>query len=112
MKIDLETFVELESKGVYIHFSPEHYKDGSNLCFSIDFQKGEDRTSRVGTGWYNDNHEFGGVKTTMEAAVKLAQWYLENPDRINLINSGYHDPVYIEYSKELREFTETLVVNR
>lgn len=111
MTTNLSVFDDLESKGVYIHFSAEHYTNGSNLLFSIDFQKSEDRTSRVGTGWYNDNHEFGGVKTTMEAAVKIAQWYLDKPDRISLINSGYHDPAYIAYVKELHEFTETLVIS-
>lgn len=110
--INLEEFASLEEAGVYISFSADHYKDGSNLCFSIDFPNGDDRRNRVGTGWYNDNHEFGGAKTTVEAAIKLAKWYLEKPGRIKLINSGYHDLDYIEYKTELHEFTKTLIVNK
>jgi hypothetical protein len=106
MTINLDSFDSLEKRGAFIHYSAEHYKDGSNLCFSIEFLR---NGGRVGTGWYNDNHEFGNVKETMEASAKLALWYLEKPERIDLINSGYHDPVYRAYLDELRDFTATLV---
>lgn len=107
MKIDLDTFDLLETQGVYIHYSADHYKDGSNLCFSIEFLRGD---ARVGTGWYNDNHDFGNVKQTMEASVKIALWYLEKPERIDLINSGYHDPIYREYTKELSNFLTKIIM--
>ena len=105
MEINLESFSQLEKSGVYIDYSADHYKDGSNLCFSINFS---DNGKRVGTGWYNDNHEFGDAHSTIIASIKLANWYLEKPERISLINSGYHNKEYIEYNKELSDFTQSL----
>jgi len=106
--ITLESFEYLEERGVFIHYVPEYYEDGVNLNFSIAFTSG---ASRIGTAWYNDNHEFGNVKETMEASVKLALWYLEKPERIDLINSGYNDPAYIEYNQDLRDFISSLTTN-
>ena len=98
-RITLRTYKELEDAGVYIHYNPEHYNDGTNLNFSIEFRK-----QNTQTGWYNDNHEFGDVYETMYKSIHLAQWYLKDPKRIELINSGYNNPEYITYKDELHEF--------
>jgi hypothetical protein len=103
--MDLEVYKALDERGVYINYAAEHYGDGTNLNFSIEF-----RDYDIQTGWYNDNHEFGGSYETMVASVKLANWYLENSKRIELINSGYHDREYIIYKDELKNFLETLYI--
>jgi hypothetical protein len=95
-RITLDTYKTLEENGVYIHYIPEHYTDGSNLNFSIEF-----KNQNTQTGWYNDNHEFGGVYETMYKSVHIAQWYLKDPKRIELIDSGYNNPEYIKYKDEL-----------
>jgi hypothetical protein len=89
----------LEQNGVFIHYSYDHYVDGTNCNFSIEFTN-----QRQQTCWYGDNHEYGNVNEVMNFARKLAVWYLDNPARINLINSGYHDPKYIEYVEEKSKF--------
>ena len=103
MNNTLETYRELEENGIYIHYLPEHYNDGSNLNFSIEFRK-----QKTQTGWYNDNHEFGDVSDTMYKSLQLAKWYLEDPKRIDLINSGYHNPEYIKYKNDMKEFLSTI----
>ena len=99
----LETYKLLEENGVYINYLPEHYNDGVNLNFSIEFRK-----QKTQTGWYNDNHEFGDVYNTMCKSLELAKWYLDDPKRIDLINSGYYNPEYIKYKDELKEFLSTM----
>jgi hypothetical protein len=101
--VTLEVYKELEEQGVYIQYISEHYNDGSNLNFSIVFNN-----YKVGTGWYNDNHEFGDVLDTMTSSVLLAKWYLENPRRIELINGRVGDPEYHQYSEELHEFLKPI----
>ena len=101
--ITLETYEELEENGVYIHYIPEHYNDGTNLNFSIEFRK-----YKTQTGWYNDDHEFGDVLDTMTSSVLLAKWYLENPRRIELIDGSITDPEYRQYSEELQEFLKPI----
>ena len=97
--ITLDTYKELEEQGVYIHYIPEHYNDGTNLNFSIEFRK-----YKTQTGWYNDNHEFGDVLDTMTSSILLAKWYLENPRRIELINGSITDPEHYQYGEDLMEF--------
>jgi hypothetical protein len=94
----------LEDNGVYIHYTPEHYNDGSNLSFSIEFTK-----QKTQTGWYNDDHEFGDVYDTTVKSLKLAQWYLEDPKRIELIDGSMKDPEYMKYINELCDFLEPMV---
>lgn len=101
----LETYSLIEKYGVFIHYSPEHYEDGSNMLFSIEFTN-----QKVQTGWYNDNHEFGGVSRTIICSLKLALWYLEEPSRIEMIKSGYHNPEYYKYIEDLSKFIETLTL--
>ena len=101
--VTLETYRELEEQGVFIHYIPEHYNDGSNYNFSIEF-----RNHKTRTGWYNDNHEFGDVVKTMTSSVLLAKWYLENPRRIELINGRVGDPDYHQYKDELSDFLEPI----
>lgn len=103
MEVNLETYKTLEENGVYIHYIPEHYGDGTNLNFSIEFRK-----HKTQTGWYNDNHEFGDVYETMTKSLKLALWYLQCEKRISLINSGYHNPEYITYVNDKGVFLEYL----
>lgn len=104
MELTLETYRLLEDNGVFIHYIPEHYDDGSNLCFSIEFRK-----HKTQTGSYNDNHEFGDVYNTKKASLQLALWYLENPKRIELINSGYNNPEYVLYANEKKEFFKKIL---
>ena len=44
MNNTLETYKFLEENGVFIHYTPEHYGDGSNLNFSIQFTKQKTQT--------------------------------------------------------------------
>jgi hypothetical protein len=98
-RITLQTYRELEEYGVYIHYELDHYNDGTNLNFSIEF-----RNDKTQTGWYNDNHEFGDVYEVMYKSLHMAQWYLKDPKRIELINTGYNNPDYITYKNELAHF--------
>jgi hypothetical protein len=97
--IPLSTYKSLEENGVYIHYIPEHYNDGTNLNFSIEFRK-----YKTQTGWYNDNHEFGDVLDTMTSSILLAKWEGENPRRIELINGSITDPEHYQYGEDLMEF--------
>ena len=101
--IILEIYDLLEKHGVFIHYGPEHYKDGSNMLFSIEFTN-----QKIQTGWYNDNHEFGGVSRTILCSLKLALWYLEEPSRIEMINSGYYNEQYSRYVEDKNKFLQTL----
>ena len=103
--VTLNTYKTLEDNGVYIHYVPEHYSDGSNLNFSIEFTK-----QKTQTGWYNDDHEFGDVYDTKVSSIKLAQWYLEDPKRIELIDGNMRDPEYTKYVNDLFDFLETIVL--
>jgi len=97
----LEELDYLEENNVFIHYSYDHYNNGTNCNFSIEF-----RNKNVSTGWYGDNHEYGNVRQVMIFSIKLAIWYLDNPKFIDLINSGYHNEAYSEYNKAIHEFTE------
>jgi len=101
----LSSLKTLEDNGVYIHYVPEHYKDGSNLNFSIEFTK-----HNTQTGWYNDDHEFGDVYDTTVKSIKLALWYLEDPKRIELIDGSLKDPEYVKYVNDLCDFLEPIVI--
>jgi hypothetical protein len=101
----LSSLKTLEDNGVYIHYVPEHYNNGSNLNFSIEFTK-----YKTQTGWYNDDHEFGDVYDTKVRSIKLAQWYLEDPKRIELIDGSMKDPEYTKYVNDLCDFLETIVL--
>lgn len=108
MEITLETYRFLEEKGVVIHYHPEYYPDGGNLCFSIEFYKFKEGKHKQQTYWYNDNHECGDVMETMIFSIKVALWYLEDESRIQLINGGCYDEKYNQYTDELGLFLETL----
>jgi hypothetical protein len=99
----LSSLKTLEDNGVYIHYVPEHYNNGSNLNFSIEFTK-----QKTQTGWYNDDHEFGDVYDTTVKSIKLALWYLEDPKRIELIDGSIGDREYINYLTELCDFLDNL----
>ena len=126
--VTLNTYKTLEDNGVYIHYVPEHYNDGSNLNFSIEFTKYKTQNVKllhrdnekivvlpigeklnVATGWYNDDHEFGNVYDTKVKSIKLAQWYLEDPKRIELIDGSMKNPEYVKYVNDLCDFLETIV---
>ena len=102
--VTLNTYKTLEDNGVYIHYVPEHYTDGSNLNFSIEFTK-----QKTQTGWYNDDHEFGDVYDTKVKSIKLALWYLEDPKRIELIDCSMKDPECMKYLTDLCNFLEPMV---
>ena len=67
---------ELESKGVFIHIGHDHYKDGSNCIWSIQFTKFDNRNNQ--TGWFGDNHEFGDTVDCYAVAIKMAKKLLED----------------------------------
>lgn len=74
-----EAIRKLESLGVFIHLSYDHYKDGSNCSFSIEFTKQEAYPEKhLQTGWYGDNHEFGDTADCIECAIRFANWLLED----------------------------------
>ena len=102
--VPLNSYKTLEDNGVYIHYVPEHYKDGVNLNFSIEFTK-----YKTQTGWYNDDHEFGDVYDTKVKSIKLAQWYLEDPKRIELIDGRVTDHEFIKYLTDLCDFLEPMI---
>jgi hypothetical protein len=102
--ITLDTYKTLEDNGVYIHYTPEHYKDGTNLNFSIEFTK-----YKTQTGWYNDDHEFGDVYDTKVKSIKLALWYLEDPKRIELIDGRVTDHEFIKYLTDLCDFLDPMI---
>ena len=81
----LEEIKELEAKGVFIHYSHEHYPgSGTNCMFQIEFTKHPypNRPEKCYmTGAWGDNHEFGDTADAMEASVKIAKWLLEG-DRL------------------------------
>lgn len=87
----------LESKNVFVHTGYEHYANGSNLLFSIEF-----RDHKKQTGWYNDNHEFGDGGDAIVAAIELSKWFLEDVDRITNIDTGFLNPKHKEKSEKVR----------
>jgi len=104
---DFKILTKLEKQGVYIHTSIEHYPDGSNLNFSIEFRKhGKGKQ----TSWYGDNHEYGDIGRTMSCAVRLAQFYLEDPNRIEAINYGVHEDAY-KYVEQTSFFIHELTTD-
>ena len=107
--VTLEAYKTLEENGVYIHYSHEHYTDGTNVNFSIEFTKQKSfLLKRTQTGWYNDNHEFGDVYETMYKSIQLALWYLEDPKRIELIDSAIYNDDYIMYVNDKAQFITNL----
>jgi hypothetical protein len=46
----------------------------------------------------------------MYKSIHIAQWYLKDPKRIELIDSGYNNTEYIKYVNELRELIDTLTI--
>jgi hypothetical protein len=46
----------------------------------------------------------------MYKSIHIAQWYLKDPNRIELIDSGYNNTEYIKYVDELRELINTLTI--
>lgn len=98
----LEQIADLESKGVFIDFSNETYKDGTNCNWQIEFTK-EDHITMA----YNDNHEFGDVAESMQKAVDYAYFLLNNPDILEMHKfSGWvgHFPDSERLSKMDHEF--------
>jgi len=61
----------LESLGVFIHLSYDHYTDGTNCNWSIEFIKTNNQTM-----WFGDNHEFGDTVDCLIIAIKFANWLL------------------------------------
>ena len=90
-----------------IHYSLDEYTDGNNLCFSIEFLN-QPYNDKKQTYWYNDNHEFGDEDRSRECSIKLAEWYLEDHWRIEMINSGLDNPKYREYQQLRWNFERTL----
>lgn len=86
-----------------IHYELEEYSNGNNLCFSIEFIE-----SGKQTYWFNDNHEFGDEDRSRDCSVRIAEWFLEDRWRIDMINSGYNDFGYIEYRDLFNAFIISL----
>ena len=95
------------TKDYIIHYSLDKYDDGNNLCFSIEFLNQPYKDEKQ-TYWFNDNHEFGDEDKSRECSIKIAEWYLENPWRIEMINSGWGNSKYKEYCEEIDNFLQIL----
>lgn len=94
---------KLEQLGVFIHTSYEHYSDGTNCNFSIEFTKQGKQT-----GWYGDNGEFGDSVDCLETAIRFANWLLEE-DHLELYFANPTETVSEEGHKrwmQLRAFRE------
>jgi hypothetical protein len=92
-----------------IHYDADDYLDGYNLCFSIEFLNYKNKNDyNQQTYWFNDNHEFGNEDKSRECSIKLAEWYLEDPWRIEMINSSYDNCKYIEYEQLRGNFEKSL----
>ena len=107
--LDNKSNDNLVTNDYIIHYGLDEYDDGNNLCFSIEFlnYKYKDGHNQQ-TYWFNDNHEFGDEDRSRECSIKIAEWYLEDPWRIEMINSGWDNPKYDEYCKLKGTFYETL----
>jgi len=105
MKYDLTSYTDLENKNVFIHYDIEHYNDGCNLCFSIEFRDYDQQTYG-----FNDNHEFGNIEQTMRSSIELAYWYLEKPYRIKGSELHYMDDKFIEFNNERWDKLQTLYI--
>jgi hypothetical protein len=105
MKYDLTSYTDLENKNVFIHYDIEHYDDGCNLCFSIEFRDYDQQTY-----WFNDNHEFGNIEQTMRSSIELAYWFLEKPERINGFKLTLMSDKFEQFSNELLDKLETLYI--
>lgn len=98
---------ELVTEKYIIYYDVDDYLDGYNLCFSIEFLN-QPYKDKKQTYWFNDNHEFGDENRSRECSIKIAEWYLEDPWRIEMINSGYNKPEYIKYCELRGIFERTL----
>lgn len=67
-----QSIIDLENKGVFIPLGYDHYKDGTNCIWALDFRDHGRHTS-----WYGDNHEFGNTVECLKAAIRFANWMLE-----------------------------------
>jgi hypothetical protein len=76
----LEEIKNLEEQGVFISFSHDHYKNGSNCNFSISIV--EDGKRKYATAWHGDNHEYGDTHENMTAAVNMAAWLVSDKERM------------------------------
>ena len=102
-----EELTLLEEVGIFIHLDYEHYDNGTNCLFQIEF-----RDKKTMTCQFGDNHEFGNTVETINAAIQLAWWYHNNVSRIDMINSGMHNPEYIKYKKDYMEVLLGLYTNK
>lgn len=93
----------LQQNNVFIHTMIEHYGDGSNVSFSIEFKKFNEQT-----GWYNDNHEFGDAGSVMASAIELAEWYLADHDRIEAIRSVFNHPLNILRGEKIKHIINNI----
>ena len=115
----IEQITDLRKKGVTIDFSNEWYTTGINCNWSVTFHNYlypekpgvktdafASRTRQWKTGWYGDNHEFGDVPQSMEAAVKFAYFMLENEEvlKMHFSPNFWEYPNHEELSKKLEEF--------
>lgn len=76
----LKEIRELEKENIFIFFSHDLYKDGSNCSFSILF--GNHNSDDNQTGWYGDDHEFGDTADVMVRAIEVAWFMNKNLDYI------------------------------
>lgn len=76
----------LHTQGIFIHTAHEQYKDGTNLCFSIEFSKEKNQTM-----WFNDDHEHGDSGSAFEVAVKFAEFLAKDDKLRELYFFGNHN---------------------
>lgn len=86
---------ELENNNVFIYFSYDHYKNGTNCSFSIEFRDiGEQ------TGWFGDNHEFGDVADVFKTAVEFAKYLSNDQDLLTAYFSTVPETISSEGQRE------------
>ena len=95
-KMNIDIYKKLEDNNIFIYYRYEHYQNGTNCLFQIEF-KDKDYITMT----YGDNGEFGNVGETMLFSIDLAFWYMEH---IEVSKNGYSDERYFNYKDELLEF--------
>jgi len=105
IRLDLFGFEELrklEKYNIFIHSAVEHYTDGTNLVFSVEFKDFDHRTY-----WYGDNYEFGDTTRAMRCAVKIAWFMHDNPETIGA--EKYGKDAKPEAADKLSDFVSSLI---
>ncbi len=72
--VGLTTISQLEENEIYISLHYDFYANGTNTIFGINFKRYD-----YHTGWFGDNHEFGGMERTYRCALAIAKRCCDKP---------------------------------